>query len=99
MGVAVLSLLVLVAIGVVIWLGVRPTPQRDAAAAQSWTNFHHYAVIVNGWQLLYVHTRYEDWGRGSKAYVALYGDPASGIRDSWFWWHHVQPGAMIRTCG
>lgn len=93
------SLLVLVAIGVVIWLVVRPTPQRDAAAAHSWANFHHYAVLVNGWQLLYVHTRYEEWGRGSKAHVSLYGDPASAVRDSWFWWHRVQPGSVVAVQG
>jgi len=87
-----------VAIGVAIWLAVRPTPQRDAAAAQSWANFHHYC-ISSGWQLLYVHTLDADWPRGSKAHVSIYADSTSAVRDSWFWWHHVQPGSVVAVSG
>lgn len=92
------SLLFLIAVCVVIWLVVRPTPARDAAAAQSWANFHHYSV-TNGWQLLYIHTLEEDWGRGSKAHVSIYSDATTVVRDSWFWWHHVQPGSVVAVGG
>jgi len=83
-------------LGLLIWLLVRPTPQRDAAAAQAWANFHAYTA-VNRWQLLYVHDVYEDWDRGSKAHVSLYDGTttAGGRRDSWFWWHHVRPRSVV----
>lgn len=77
-----------------IWLIVRPTPQRDAAAAHAWANFHTYTA-TNRWQLLYIHDVYEDWNNGSKAHVSIYDDANSGRRDSWFWWHHVQPRSVV----
>lgn len=91
-------LLFMLSMGVVVWLIVRPTPQRDAAAAQSWANFHYYTV-GNGLQLLYVHTLDENGERGSKAHVSIYGDTTSVVRDSWFWWHQVQPGSVVAVHG
>ena len=81
-------------LGLLIWLIIRPTGERDAAAAHAWANFHASST-TNRWQLLYIHDVYEDWDRGSKAHVSIYGDPSSGIRDSWFWWHHVQPKSVV----
>ena len=89
-GVAVLLLLAIVA--AVLWLILRPQPERDAAAAQSWAAFHQYAT-TNGWLLLYVQTVYQHAHRGSKALVSIYGDTTSASRDAWFWWHQVQPGS------
>lgn len=91
-------LLLLILVGLAIWLSNRSTPQRDAAAAQSWANFHHYAA-TNGWPLLEIHSRYEDWSQGSKAYVSIYGAPTGIVRDAWFWWHHVQPGSVVAVHG
>jgi len=93
-----LSLLFLIAVGIVVWLIVRPTPQRDAAAGQSWAQFHHHAVS-NGWTLLHIHSVYMHGNRGSKALVSIYGDAHGARRDSWFWWHQVQPGSVVAVSG
>jgi hypothetical protein len=97
-GARMFSLLFVSAVGAVVWMIVRPTPERDAAAAHTWANFHHCAVS-NGWQLLEVHSVYERWPPGSKAYVSRYGDAARVVSDSWFWWHHVQPGSVVAVRG
>ncbi|CAM5737873.1 hypothetical protein ACM0CU_24130 [Mycobacteroides abscessus subsp. abscessus] len=81
-------------LGFLIWLLVRPTPERDAAAAHAWANFHTYTT-AHRWQLLYVHDVYQNGHNGSKAHVSIYDDPAKGQRDSWFWWHHVQAGSVV----
>ena len=39
-----LSSLFFAAIGAVVCWVVRPKPERDAAAAQSWSHFHRYAA-------------------------------------------------------
>jgi hypothetical protein len=91
-GVAVLLLLAIVA--AVLWLALRPHPERDAAAALSWAAFHQHAT-TNGWLLLYVQTVYQHAHRGSKALVSIYRDPTSASRDAWFWWHQVQPGSVV----
>jgi hypothetical protein len=92
------SLMSLILIGVAVWLVVRPTAARDAAAAQFWAGFH-YCSATNGWALLYVHSVYKHGNRGSKAHVSIYGDTASASRDSWFWWHQVQPGSVVAVSG
>lgn len=81
-------------LGLLIWLLVRPTPERDAAAARAWADFYGYTAAA-GWQLLCVHDVYERWGNGSKAHVSVYDDVAGGVRDSWFWWHDVQPDSVV----
>lgn len=88
-------LFVLAVVAAVLWLIFRPQPERDAAAAQSWAAFHHYAATTNGWSLLHVHNVYQRAHRGSKALMSIYGDTTSTSRDAWFWWHHVQPGSVI----
>lgn len=92
------SLLFLIAVGIVVWLVVRPTPERDAAAARSWAGFHQFTG-TNRWTLLYVHSVYKHGNRGSKAHVSVYGDSTRVSRDSWFWWHQVQPGSVVAVSG
>lgn len=93
-----LLLLFFAAVGAVVWWVVRPAPELDAAAAQSWAGFHRYAA-GNGWTLLYVHGVYKRGHRGSKAHVSIYGDITRAGRDSWFWWHQVQPGSVVAVSG
>ncbi|PVA44670.1 hypothetical protein DDJ48_01690 [Mycobacteroides abscessus] len=93
-----LTLLFMITIGVVIWLALRPTPERDAQAAQSWANFHHYTAS-NGWTLLHVQSVYKHGNRGSKARVSVYGDTTRTNRDSWFWWHQAQRGSVVAVRG
>ncbi|AKS33509.1 hypothetical protein [Mycolicibacterium goodii] len=80
--------------GFLAWLFLRPQPERDAAAAQSWASFHGYAT-ANGLQMLYVEHVYQRAARGSKAHVSIYGDPSGNKRDAWFWWTQVQKGSVV----
>ena len=85
---------VLTAAGVVAWLICRPQPQRDAAAAAAWSQFHRYAT-ANGWSMLYIQNVYQHAHRGSKAMVSIYGDAVGASRDAWFWWENVQRGSVV----
>lgn len=87
-------LFLLAVVATVLWLIFRPQPKRDAAAAQAWAAFHQYATNY-GWSLLYIQNVYQHAHRGSKALVSIYGDPTSASRDTWFWWHQVQPGSVV----
>jgi hypothetical protein len=79
---------------IVAWLILRPQPQRDAAAAQAWAQFHRYAT-ANGWSMLYIQNVYQRAHRGSKAMVSIYGDALGASRDAWFWWELVQRGSVV----
>lgn len=82
------------AAGFLAWLFLRPRPELDAAAAQSWASFHGYAT-ANGLQMLYIEDVYQHAERGSKAFVSIYGDPSGIKRDAWFWWTQVQKGSVV----
>jgi hypothetical protein len=86
---------VLVLVGVVVWLVVKSSqPQRDAAAAQAWGQFHRNAT-GHGLSMLYIEDVYQHAHRGSKAMVSIYGDGAGVSRDAWFWWEHVRRGSVV----
>lgn len=81
-------------VGFLAWLFLRPRPELDAAAAQSWASFHGHAT-ANGLQILYIEDVYQHAARGSKAYVSIYGDSSGMKRDAWFWWHQVYRGSVV----
>lgn len=57
--------------GVVGWLAWwKQQPQRDAAAAQTWTQFHQYAT-GHHLDLLYIDDDYQHGNQGSKAFVSI----------------------------
>ena len=80
--------------GVVASLILRQHPQRDAAAGQSWAEYHRNAT-GNGWSMLYVQNVYQHADRGSKAMVSIYGDTVGVNRDAWFWREHVKRGSVV----
>lgn len=76
------------------WVFLRPRPELDAAAAQSWALFHGHAT-ANALQMLYIEDVYQHAARGSKAYVSIYGDSSGIRRDAWFWWAQVHKGSVV----
>ncbi|MCV6990797.1 hypothetical protein H7I87_18765 [Mycobacterium timonense] len=88
------TLAFLIVVGATGWMIFRPSPRRDAAAAQAWASFHQYATH-HGWSLLYVQNVYQHARRGSKAIVSIYGDAAGASRDAWFWGEQVQAGSVV----
>lgn len=88
------TLVFLIGLGcLVVWLTQREQPQRDAAAAQQWAQFYHYA-LSRRMQLLCVDDDYQHARQGSKALVYLYGAPTFK-RDAWFWWEQVAKGSIV----
>jgi hypothetical protein len=80
--------------GAIWWLVDRQRPQLDAAAAQRWEAFYGYST-AHHLQMLYIQRVYQRAQTGSKAYVSVYNDPTSAVRDAWFWWTQVQQGSVV----
>ncbi|WP_229481855.1 hypothetical protein [Mycolicibacterium mageritense] len=80
--------------GFLAWVFLRPRPELDTAAAESWASFHSYAA-AEGLQMLYIEDVYQHASRGSKAYVSIYGDTSGIKRDAWFWWTQVHKGSVV----
>ncbi len=66
--------------------------RRDARAAARWVRFAEHAAD-NRLTIVHVIGVYQLAWNGTKAIIAVYGDPQA--RDAWFWWDTVERGATL----
>jgi hypothetical protein len=91
----VTSLVLLTAVLAAIWwYSSKHQPQRDAAAARVWEEFHRYATAQH-LDVLFIHDVYRRAQTGSKAHVSIYNDHSGATRDAWFWRTQVRKGSVV----